>query len=109
MQKRKRKDEKESKKSKKSKKDKKGKDKKEKKGKDKKEKRSKRDKERAKLVETATGAHHCPPGHRPRARAHGCTLPLASQAVGGASTASSGRATCTRSRRSSFLGWPTSR
>ena len=68
LQKRKRKDEKESKKSKKSKKDKKGKDKKEKKGKDKKEKRSKRDKERAKLVETATGAHHCPPGHRPRAR-----------------------------------------
>ena len=43
------------------KKEKKGKDKKEKKGKDKKEKRSKRDKERAKLVETATGAHHCRP------------------------------------------------
>ena len=60
-QKRKRKDEKESKKSKKSKKEKKGKDKKEKKGKDKKEKRSKRDKERAKLLETATGAHHCRP------------------------------------------------
>ena len=60
-QKRKRKDEKESKKSKKSKKEKKGKDKKEKKGKDKKEKRSKREKERAKLVETATGAHHCRP------------------------------------------------
>ena len=56
------------------------KSKKEKKGKDKKEKRSKREKERAKLVETATGAHHCrtdtdrapvptaPPHRRPRRR-----------------------------------------